>query len=103
MFIHKFIIMQAIGCHVHSLFITVQVARRICSSKSYNSNGCENNYIFIHPCTLQNGCKFTLFLYFFHLIVARFSHIFDYTYPIVAFVTIIVSYATIVTYDYIDI
>jgi hypothetical protein len=43
--------MQAIGCHVHGLFIIVQVAKTICSSKSYNSNSCENNYIFIHPCT----------------------------------------------------
>ncbi len=28
MFIHKFIIMQAIGCHVHGLFIIIQVAKK---------------------------------------------------------------------------
>ncbi len=72
--------MQAIGCHVHGLFIIVQVAKIMCSSKSYNCNGCENNYIFIHPCTLQNGCKITLFLYFFHPIVAPFNHIFNLPY-----------------------
>jgi len=43
--------MQTIGCHVHGLFIIIQVAKKIYNSKSYNYSDCENNYIFIHPCT----------------------------------------------------
>lgn len=54
---------------------------------------------------LHNGCKIYIFSLLFpskYGIVAGSNHFFNYTYHVVTFVTTVVPYATVGTYDYSD-